>query len=267
MSYFEHDGIRFCFEVIGEGIPFVFTHGLGSDLQQPKDLCGEINGYQRIVWDCRGHGKTDPVGPEEKFNFTTFAKDLDALLNHLKVEQAVIGGISMGAAVSVRYAVLFPQQIKALVLMRPAWVDQSLPDTLSIIPRIAELMEAHGEYEGLEYFKQLPEFAAIKRQSMDNAESLCQQFQSPQAFDRRARLRHIPNDAPTFDWREVERLDFPTLIVGNEPDPTHPMAFAKEWEKHLPQGKFIQVPAKIESIEEHTKSFQCHLAAFLKSIL
>ena len=266
MSIFKHDGIRFCYEVLDEGTPFVFLHGLGSDLQQPIELCGTIDGYQRIVWDCRGHGHTEPVGPDDKFNFTTFAEDLKALLNHLNLKQVIMGGISMGAAVSARFAVLFPNEIKALVLMRPAWIDQPMPDSLSLIPHIADFMEKYGGEEGLEQFKQSRELEDIRRQSADNAESLCQQFRSPNAYERRARLRGIPNDAPIADWQNIEQLDIPALVVGNEPDPTHPLEFAKVWAKHLPQGRFIQIPAKIESVEDHTKAFQSHLLAFLKSL-
>ena len=68
------------------------------------------------------------------------------------------------------------------------------------------------------------------------------------------------------DWKEVEQLDIPALVVGNEPDPTHPLEFAKAWAVHLPQGRLIQIPSKIESIENHTLSFQKHLTDFLKSI-
>ena len=266
MSNFEHDGIGFCYEVLDEGTPFVFSHGLGSDRQQPKDLCGTLDGYQRVVWDCRGHGHTEPVGPDDKFNFTTFAEDLNALLKHLNIKQVIMGGISMGAAVSARFAVLYPNKIKALVLMRPAWIDQPMPETLSLIPYIADIMETHGSEEGLKRFRQSPELEKIRRQSTDNAESLCQQFQSPKAYDRRARLKEIPNDAPIADWKEVEQLDIPALVVGNEPDPTHPLEFAKAWAKHLPQGRFIQIPAKVESIENHSLSFQKHLSDFFKSL-
>lgn len=266
MSYFEHDGIRFCYEVLDEGTPFVFSHGLGSDRQQPKELSGSLDGYQRIVWDCRGHGHTEPVGPDDKFNFTNLAEDLNALLNHLNIKQVIMGGISMGAAVSARFAVLYPNKIKALVLMRPAWIDQPMPETLSLIPHIADIMETYGSEEGLKRFRQSPELKEIQRQSADNAESLCQQFKSPQAYERRARLREIPNDAPIDTWNEVEQLDIPALVVGNEPDPTHPLEFAKAWAEHLPQGRFIQIPAKIESIENHTLSFQKHLSNFLQSL-
>ena len=266
MSYFEHEGIRFCYEVLDEGMPFVFSHGLGSDLQQPMDLCGTLDGYQRIVWDCRGHGQTEPVGPNNKFNFTTFAEDLNALLHHLNINQVIMGGISMGAAVSARFAVLYPNKIKALVLMRPAWIDQPMPESLSLIPYIADTMEAYGSEEGLKRFRLSPELEEIQRQSADNAESLCQQFQSSKAYERRARLREIPNDAPIADWKEVEQLDIPALVVGNEPDPTHPLEFAKAWAGHLPQCRLIQIPSKIESIENHTLSFQKHLTDFLKSI-
>ena len=76
----------------------------------------------------------------------------------------------------------------------------------------------------------------------------------------------IPNDAPIADRKEAEQLNIPALVVGNKPDPTHPLEFAQAWAEHLPQGRLIQIPSKIESMENHTLSFQKHLTDFLKSI-
>lgn len=266
MSYFTHDGIRFFYEVLDKGVGFVFSHGLGSDLRQSKELCGNLNTYQQIFWDCRGHGHTQPVGRNNKFNFTTFAKDLNALLIHLNIKQVVMGGISMGAAVSARFALLYPNKVKALVLMRPAWIDQPMPDALAIIPYIADTMERFGSKEGLKRFKQSPQLQEIIQKSTANAKSLYQQFLSPQAYERRARLREIPNDSPIANWKEIEKLNIPALVVGNDLDPIHPLEFAKAWAKYLPQGRFVQVPAKTVSIKNHTLFFQKYLTDFLKSL-
>ncbi len=83
MPLLERDGIRFYYEVSGDGPPLVFCHGLTGNLEQPKQLLGEFPGFRLIVWDARGHGETQPAGPAEHFNFDTFARDLAALLDDL----------------------------------------------------------------------------------------------------------------------------------------------------------------------------------------
>ena len=56
-------------------------------------------------------------------------------------------------------------KVKALVLMRPAWIDQPMPGTLAIIPYIADTMERFGSKEGLKRFKQSPQLQEIIQKS------------------------------------------------------------------------------------------------------
>ena len=42
MPAFAHDGVRFNYETAGDGLPVVFCHGLGGDLDQPKELIGPL---------------------------------------------------------------------------------------------------------------------------------------------------------------------------------------------------------------------------------
>ncbi len=262
----QHDGIRFYYELIGEGAPLVFCHGVTGDLEACKELVGPQPGYQLIVWDSRGHGRTEPVGPAEKFTFAAFAEDLAALLDHLGIERAVIGGISMGAGVAAQFALRWPRRVRALVLVRPAWLDQPLPENLAMLPRVAELLEQSGSEAGLAELKKLPEFHALQRQSPPAADSLCEQFGKPNALQRRARLRKIPNDRPITSWKPIERLDLPALVVGSERDWIHPLAMAVAWTKHLMHGRMVKIPPKTENLEEHVRAFRSHLVPYLESL-
>ena len=108
-QFFVQDGIRFCYRATGAGIHVVFCHGLGGDLTACQELLGEPDGCRLVVWDCRGHGGTEPLGPTEKLVFAVMADDLAALLDHLEIGKAVIGGISMGAGVGARLATCHPE--------------------------------------------------------------------------------------------------------------------------------------------------------------
>src|SRR5688500_3037834 len=104
MPFFEYDEIHFHYRESGSGIPFVFQHGLGADLNQTFELCHPPNRFRLLTFECRGHGATRPLGPEEKISVEQFTEDLRAFLDHLRVDRAVIGGISMGAAIALRFA-------------------------------------------------------------------------------------------------------------------------------------------------------------------
>ena len=266
MATFERDEIQFRYDVIGDGRAVVFCHGLGGDRQQPKELIGPLNGYRLIVWDCRGHGETQPVGPADGFGFGPMAEDLAGLLDHLDVDRAIVGGISMGAGVAVRFATQWPQRAEALVLVRPAWLVQPLPENLTLFPRVAHLLRQLGPEAGLAEFQRMPELVAIRSSSPAVAESFCEQFTKPDAVQRSARLERLPADSPVGDWSVVESLAMPALVVGNESDAAHPMEFARTWAGHLPHARLVHIPSKSEDSARHAAEFRRHLTQFLDSL-
>src|SRR5436309_8189236 len=98
MPFFSRDGIDLHYRDEGSSLPFFFQHGLGADVSQPSSLFKPPAGIRLLAFDCRGHGETRPLGDPEKISLDSFANDLLALMDHLKIERALVGGISMGAA-------------------------------------------------------------------------------------------------------------------------------------------------------------------------
>src|SRR5258708_2201071 len=66
MPDFSHDNLRFHFLDCGTGAPIVFQHGLGGDAERVLALLGPLPGFRMLGLDCRGHGKTVPLGSVEK---------------------------------------------------------------------------------------------------------------------------------------------------------------------------------------------------------
>ena len=88
--------LSFHFRDEGHGLPFVFQHGLGGDLEPAVRPYRPPEGVRLIAFDVRGHGETRPLGDVDKLTIATLADDLIALLDHLEIKQAVVGGISLG---------------------------------------------------------------------------------------------------------------------------------------------------------------------------
>jgi len=266
MPFFEHDGIRFHYQTAGSGTPLVFTHGLTGNLGNARDLTGDMPGYRQAFWDARGHGSTSPAGPAGGFSFDVFARDLAALLDLLEIERAVVGGVSMGAGVSTKFAILNPDRVRALILVRPAWLIEPLPEGLELMPVAAGYMEEFGMEQGREGFVQSGGYRSLLASQPDTAAALSEQFLAEAAFERRGRLTGIPGDAPIRAWSEVESLRIPALVIGCEPDYVHPLSFAKVWAERLPRGRFAQVPAKSAGFEPYADAVRQHIAGFLSSL-
>ena len=170
----------------------------------------------------------------------------------------------MGAAVSTRFAILYPERVRALALVRPAWLTKPLPEGLSLFPVAAEYMERFGPSEGLVRFEQTVEYQKLLRDHPDTALGLREQFLLPDALARAPRITGIPSDAPVRSWSEVAALRMPALVVGNEPDYVHPISYALEWAQRLPYGRFVQVAAKSAGFGPYAEDVRRHLVDFLR---
>ncbi|MFC9118302.1 alpha/beta fold hydrolase [Streptomyces sp. NPDC057067] len=99
-----------------DGLPVVLVHGhpFNRTLWAPSVEALTAAGYRVITPDLRGYGASD-VTPGKVF-LSGFADDLAALLDHLGVERAVVGGVSMGGQITMEFQRSHPRRVLALVL-------------------------------------------------------------------------------------------------------------------------------------------------------
>lgn len=263
MSSLEREGLKFQFRDEGRGLPFVFQHGLGGDVHQPFSLYRPPPGARLIGFDMRGHGDTRPLGDVDKLTIATLADDLIGLLDHLEIKQAVVGGISLGAAVAVNVALRYPDRALGLVLVRPAWIDRPLPENVHLYSTIARLIREQGPEKGLATFRSSPEFLAMERESPDCARSLVSQFEHPRAAECVARLERLAADSPCADRAGYGNLKRPTLIVGNRQDPIHPWPLAQSLSQIIPGALLCEVTPKSVSLDRHAADVQQAIDDFL----
>jgi pimeloyl-ACP methyl ester carboxylesterase len=113
-------GIEIYYEDHGAGQPVVLIHGYplsgrAWDKQVPALLDA---GYRVITYDRRGFGRSSQ--PVTGYDYDTFAADLDALLEHLDLHDAVLAGHSMGTGEVTRYLGRYgPGRVAKGVLVAP----------------------------------------------------------------------------------------------------------------------------------------------------
>lgn len=251
MPAFRHDGIDFHYIDLGEGIPVVVQHGLGGDTSQPALLFQPPEGFRLISLDARGHGETRPLGPPEKIGIGASAEDLLALLEYLGIDRAIVGGISMGAAVALNFALRYPRQLVGLILSRPAWLDRPNPPHLAIFPMIAELIQAHGAVEGHKQFLQTPEYQRLRALNADSAQSLAGHFLHPRAEETAIKFDRIARDTPCHGRSGWDEIRVPTLVMANRLDPIHPFEYGEELARSIPGAVFREVTPKSVSFIGH----------------
>ncbi len=115
-GFVQVNGGKLYFEIAGEGCPLILIGGSGSmELRQWDEQFKFFQqDFKAIRYDPRGVGKSDL--PTASFSHV---EDLEALLNFLGVDKAVLIGLSSGGGIALDFALTHPQKVNGLVLSAP----------------------------------------------------------------------------------------------------------------------------------------------------
>ena len=287
MPYYHSSGVKLHYVCSGPAPGhsshpvIVFQHGIGGDVGQPaRFLDPERTGIPREVSsiihaDFRGHGQSE-LGPVDELSIATLARDLEALLDHLKIPQAIVGGISMGSAVALRVAVHRPAACAALILSRPAWADSpmSLQARQALMLVATLLAEEDWRCSAAEALERSHILQTIDEVCSDAARSIRGQIQTVLSSPERresaiACLRRLPLARGLDDLQDdLARVRCPVLILAAEGDPIHPFGYARRIAQCLPDCELVEIAPKSATDEvRHLQEVDRNIAKFLRSKL
>ncbi len=265
MSYFIHAGIRFHYIDIGEGIPFIFQHGLGGSTEQIRNIFTPPRGIRLLSFDFRGHGDTAEIGSEEDLGFDAFADDLAAFMDYLKIEKAIVGGISMGAAVALKFVLRYPNRTLGNVFSRPAWLDQPMSREIrSMFSEVARLIREEGPKTGRQMLAISERYLDLAKKSPAVAQSYLGYFDYKYAETTTAKYIAMPGDRPCEDRQVWQNIKTPVLVMANRADPVHPIEYGKTLAGGISQAEFKEITAKSIDSNQHSRDVQRYLETFLK---
>jgi pimeloyl-ACP methyl ester carboxylesterase len=245
----------------GDGLPFVFTHGLTADNRQTLALGRGIQGLRLICPDMPGHGAT-PLSPA---SFRDFARLLLGLMDEQGIEKAIVGGISMGAGVALNLAIAAPHRVRGLVLVRPAWLNRPALPQLSIVRRIAVWQrERPRDTERLLIAD--AEFNFMRKTNPLAAQSLLGMLTRPQAEESASMVMAMIDDQPVASLEVLRVIQCPTLIVVNAGDPLHPMEIGETLAKYIANARLRHVPSRYLAPDDHAPMLQSHIANFAQHV-
>lgn len=263
MAYFSSGGIRFYYEVLGEGAPLLYSHGLGGDARRIRDFVNQLPGIRAIIYDNRGHGRTAPLGDSSALTFQQMADDMADLLDHLSISDAWVGGASMGAGVALAFALQRAQRVRGLILNRPAWLDAPCPANLAFAPLMADLVERHGADGAAVAFEKTAYYRSMLGISPGTAESLLSILKESDPQALMATYRSIPLSTPVDTIQRLRGLQVPALVIGNRDDPIHPLSIAEAWAGFLPNAHLKVIPSRFLDPAEHLFQFRAAVRGFL----
>src|SRR5215212_7389863 len=179
--------VRLAFGRVGEGSePVLALHGITAQHRAFNALARHFQYPDGMVaLDLRGRGDSGKP-PSGNYGLAAHAEDAIRALDHLKIERGVLAGHSSGAFVALRTALLYPDRVRALVLLDGGW------------PRPEEPSEPDEQIqEGLE--------RAYRRLDMV--------FETPEEYldywfpGQNLTLEDLPSDLADYYLYDLERVD------------------------------------------------------------
>lgn len=246
----------------GRGRPVLFQHGLCGDARQPADVF-PLDLFECLTVECRGHGASE-AGDPERIGIATFADDVAAVLDGQALGPVVVGGISMGAAIALRLAVVRPDLVKALVLARPAWTVDAAPPNMEPNALVGRLLASFEPDDARARFEATATAGELAAHAPDNLVSLRSFFSREPLATTAALLTRISADGPGVAPGEVRAIRVPTLVIGHERDWVHPLATARQLVSFIPGATLSVIPPKADDLEGYRTGFRRSLAAFLQ---
>lgn len=235
---FETGGRRLTFLEAGAGWPLVLLHGfpLKAEMWRPQ-LERVPEGWRFIAPDFRGFGRADAPGKETTMD--DYAADVLALMDGLELEDAVIGGLSMGGYVAFAMYRLEPSRFAGLVLAdtRPqAETAQAREGRL----HVRELLAKDGPAGVAAHLlsKQLGETTRRERPDIVEQTRALIESASAEAIDSAIdALMARPDSTPGLD-----AISCATLVLVGEHDEVTPVAEAEAMHRAIRRSTLAVIP-------------------------
>lgn len=242
LATFPCRGHRIAYATYGSGPRvIVLTHGLLMDRRMYTHLAPELagHGHRVIAVDMLGHGSSDQPHDMTAYSMSLFGADLIALLDHLDVPQAVVGGASLGANVALEAAVAAPDRIRALVLEMPV-LENALPAAAAAFVPLALALRVSQRTMGVvsSLTRRIPRTHFLVDGMID--------------FIRRDPAASLAvldglifgRVAPPIAARRA--LPHPALVIGHPSDPIHPFSDADRIAQELTGARLVTASSILE---------------------
>ena len=240
---FRYDGFELTYDEYGAGErAVVLMPGLLFSRKMHGPLATTLagRGYRVLCLDLLGHGDSDR--PPEMWNYSMglFGQQTLALLDHLEIDKAVLGGTSLGANTTLEACAADQSRVQGMLIEMPVLDNALLGCAIAFTPlllsltfgapvtrawgRLASLVPRRGPLLGqmlLDWISQDPKPSASMLQGLFFG------WVAPPAAERR-----------TFQP--------PTLIIGHPRDPIHPFSDADMLFRELPDARMLEASSILE---------------------
>jgi pimeloyl-ACP methyl ester carboxylesterase len=244
MPQFRYDGHRLAYTVHGSGPrTTVLLPGLllSQKMQTPLAEALAARGNRAVTLDPLGHGVSDRPRDMTRYSMTGFAEQTVGLLDHLELDEAIVGGTSLGANITLEVAALAPERLRGMLIEMPV-LDNALPACAAVFAPVL-LALTLGERP----MKSVARAArTIPRSAVPLLIELALDAISQEPGPSGAVLQGIIFGRTAPPHKERVALRAPALVIGHPRDPVHPFSDADMLAHELPNGRLLHAESIIE---------------------
>ena len=259
-SSFRHDGQRLAYTTYGKGPRLVvLVHGLllSQRMHQPLARALAGRGHRVVTLDLLGHGASDRPPDMWRYSMTLFAEQVVALLDHLGADEAVVGGTSLGANVSLEVALHAPDRLRGMVIEMPVLDNALVAAALTFTPIMVGLSFGRPVMSALAWAtRRVP--SAVLPFWIDVVLDVFRQEPGPSA----AVIQGLLFGQVAPHRRERSTFTTPALIIGHHRDPIHPFSDAGLLAGELRDARLVEASTIIE-LRLMPERLTAEIAAFL----
>jgi pimeloyl-ACP methyl ester carboxylesterase len=221
----------------------VLLHGqlMPRRMHQPLARALAAEGLHVVTLDLLGHGRSDRPEDPLVYSTTAWAEQVVALLDHLGAPQAVVGGTSLGANVSLEVAVVAPGRVRGLIIEMPVLNNAIEAGIIAFAPLMFAARFLPFTVSGLRLLTRpiprgiVPFWIGIGLDTCD---------QLPGSVAAVVHGIFFGRVAPSS--RERRAISVPALVVGHPSDPIHPAADAAMLADEMPNATFVKARSILE---------------------
>jgi pimeloyl-ACP methyl ester carboxylesterase len=259
MPTFTHAGQRLAYSEYGEGLrTVVLLPGLLLPVRMHEPLARDLahRGNRVVTLDLLGHGDSDKPRDMWRYSIPIFGREVVALLDHLEVNEAVVGGTSLGANTTLEVAALAPARLRGMVVEMPVLDNALLGCAIAFTPLLVSLTFG-APITG-------PVASLLRRvpRGLGHYPDVMLDLFSRDPGPSSAILQGIFFGRTAPPREERRTFEAPTLVLGHPRDAIHPFSDAKMLAEELPNGRLVEANSLFE-LRMRPRRLTNEIAAFL----
>jgi pimeloyl-ACP methyl ester carboxylesterase len=260
MPSFGYAGQRLCYEIYGHGNRnVVLLPGLLLPARMHEPLAEALadRGNHVVTFDLLGHGNSDRPRDMWRYSMPMFGRQVVALLDHLEIDQAVVGGTSLGANVTLEVASLAPSRLRGMVIEMPVLDNALLACALTFTPLLVAL--TFGESMSRAVAGAMRRVPRVFGHHPNVLLDWVSQDPGPSA----ALLQGLFFGRTAPHRSERRTFEAPAIVLGHPRDAVHPFSDAKMLAEELPNGRLVEANSLFE-LRLRPRRLTNEIAAFIE---